>query len=281
MNDMYDKKCISCAFTLAETLAALTVGSMVLIVVLAFYNRAQTGAASVINKLESSRLPREVLQRIAEDLDRIVGSGHGAQIDIVNKFQDGYPVAKLEILRVINDDKDQPQTLEKVVWQSNIEPDSGLLALYRSHSGIALEDNLLDAQKEPWQRELFVPICAGLTFFRIEVYQDGNAPLDKWSGESLPAAVMVTLSFAQPYKTADGTFDVPEEGKLVRTVAIDRTRKPAFTIPSFDANQLPDVNQPADANQPADVNKPASGTTKPNEKSQEQSYVQPPPPPPG
>jgi hypothetical protein len=278
MNDMYDKKCISRAFTLAETLAALTVGSMVLIVVLAFYNRAQTGAASVINKLENNRLPREVLQRIAEDLDRIVGSGQGTQIDIANKFQEGYPVAKLEILRVVNDARDQPQTLEKIVWQSSIEPDSGLLALYRSHSGIALEDNLLDAQKEPWQRELFVPICTGLTFFRIEVPQ-GETPLDKWSGENLPAAVTVTLSFAQPYKTADGTLDVPEEDKLVRTIAIDRTRKPAFTIPPPpDANQPPEDNQPADANQPAQSQPSRMG--QPNQQPQGQLYAQPPPPPP-
>ncbi len=252
------------AFTLAETLAALAVGSMVLIIVLAFYNRAQTGAAGVINKLESSRLPREVLQRITEDLDRIAGFGQGTQIGIANKFQDGYSVAKLEILRVINDAKNQPQTLEKIVWQSSIEPDSGLLTLYRSHSGIALEDNLLDSQKETWQRELFVPICTGLTFFRIEVYQDGNTPLDKWSGENLPAVVTITLSFAQPYKTVDGTLDVPEEDKLVRTVAVDRTRKPVFTIPPFDANQLPDVNRLADAN------KPSSGTGQSNEKPQEQ-----------
>ena len=62
-------------FTLVEILAALTVGTMVLIVVLALYNRGQSGAAAVIAKLESSRLPREVFQRIAEDLDRVVVVG--------------------------------------------------------------------------------------------------------------------------------------------------------------------------------------------------------------
>jgi type II secretory pathway component PulJ len=264
------------AFTLAETLAALTVGSMVLIIVLAFYNRAQTGAASVINKLENNRLPHEVLQRIAEDLDRIVGAGQGTQIDVANKLQDGFSAAKLEILRVFNDARDQPQPLEKIIWQSSIDPDSGLLTLYRSHSGIALEDKLLDEQKEPWQRELFVPICTGLTFFRIEVPQDETV-LDKWSGENLPAAVTVTLSFAQPYKTVGGTLDVAEEDKLVRTIAIDRTRKLAFTIPPFDPNQLPDanrpvdVNQPTDANKPVDVNEPAGGTSQPNIRPRGQS----------
>ena len=107
--------------------------------------------------------------------------------------------------------------------------------MYRSHSGIALEDALLDNQKEPWQRELFVPICSGFTFFKIEIPK-GDTPLDRWTGETLPPAIKITLSFALPYKTVTGTFDVPEEDKLVRTIAVDRTRRPAFNIPAFDIN---------------------------------------------
>jgi len=236
------------AFTLVEVLAALTVGTMVLIVVMALYNRGQSGSAAVINRMESNRLPREIFQRIAEDLDRVTCGGQGAQIDILNKFQDGFPVAKIEIFRNITDAKNQPQTFEKIVWQSSVDPDSGLLTLYRSHSGIALEDTLLDSQKEPWQQELFVPICTGLTLFRIEVPK-GETPIDRWTGEGLPSAVKVTLSFAQPYKTVTGTFDVNEESKLVRTIAIDRTRKPVFNIPAIDGNQPADANQPTDANQ--------------------------------
>ena len=241
------------AFTLIETLAALTVSSMVLLVVLALYSRAQKGAAACIDKLENQRLPREVLQRITEDLDRVAGSGQDARIVIENKFQDGLPVAKMEILRFVNDAKNQPQVLERIVWQSSIDPDSGMLTLYRSHSGISVEDKLLDEQKEPWQRELFVPICTGLTFFKIEVLQD-SVLLNGWSNENMPPAVMVTLSFTQPYKTVSGTLDVPEEEKIIRTIAIDRTRKPAFTLPPFDVNQLFDTNQPFDANKPFDDN---------------------------
>ena len=240
-------------FTLVEILAALTVGTMVLIVVLALYNRGQSGAAAVIAKLESSRLPREVFQRIAEDLDRVVVVGQGTQIDIQNKFQDGFQGAKMEIFMGINDAKDQPQILEKIVWQSSVDPDSGLLTLYRSHSAIALEDALLDNQKEPWQRELFVPICSGFTFFKIEIPK-GETPLDRWTGETLPPAIKIILSFALPYKTVTGTFDVPEEDKLVRTIAVDRTRRPAFNIPSLDIN---DINNVSDANQPADTNTPS------------------------
>ena len=240
------------AFTLVEVLAALTVGTMVLIVVMALYNRGQRASAAVIDKMESSRLPREVFQRIAEDLDRVVGAGQGTQIDILNKFQDGFSAAKIEILRNITDAKEQPQTFEKIVWQSSIDRDSGLLTLYRSHSGIALEDTLLDSQKEAWQREVFVPICTGITLFRIEVLK-GETSVDRWTGGILPPAVKVTLSFAQPYKTVTGTFDVPEQDKLVRTIAIDRTRKVAFSISVGDANEPNDVNEESDADQPDDV----------------------------
>jgi prepilin-type N-terminal cleavage/methylation domain-containing protein len=255
------------AFTLVEVLAALTVGAMVLIVVLALYNRGQSGAAAVIGKLDSSRLPREILQRIAEDLDRVVVAGQGTQIDIQNKLQDGFQVAKMEIFVGINDAKDQPQTLEKIVWQSSVDRDSGLLTLYRSHSGIALEDALLDNQKEPWQRELFVPICSGLTFFKIEIPK-GETPLDRWTGEVLPPAIKIILSFALPYKTVTGTFDVPEEDKLVRIIAVDRTRMLPFNITMTDVNQSsdansPDANKPADANSPIDTNSPIAPAARP------------------
>jgi hypothetical protein len=246
------------AFTLIEILAALTVGTMVLIVVIALYNRGQSGAAAVIDRLESSRLPREIFQRIAEDIDHVAIAGKGTVVDIQNKTQDGFQVARMEISLSINDAKDQPQTLEKIVWQSSVDRDSGLLTLYRSHSGIALEDALLDNQKEPWQREVFVPICSGITFFRIEIPK-GETPLDRWTGETLPPAIKIILSFGLPYKTVTGTFDVPEEDKLVRTIAVDKARSPAFNIPSIDANQVSDANK--DANAPADMNTPLTGNT--------------------
>lgn len=247
--------------TLVEMLAALTIGSMVLIVVLAIYSRAQSGASSVTDKLENNRLPREVLQRITEDLDRITGfsqntqnsaSVRDVQITIDNKYQDGYAVAKMEMTRTINDSKNQPQVFEKIVWQSSIEPDSNALTLYRGHSGLAMEDSLLDRQKETWQRELFVPVCSGLTFFRIEIPQDANTMLNQWSAANLPRAIVVTLSFAPPYKAPDGTYDVADEDKIVRTIAIDRTRKIAFSLPPIDPN-LFDAN---DANNTKDPNHP-------------------------
>jgi hypothetical protein len=250
------KKCFyPRALTLIEILAALTIGTMVLIAVIALYNRGQSGAAAVIDRLETSRLPREIFQRISEDLEKVVMAGQGVQVDIQNKIQDGFQVARMEISMGINDAKDQPQILEKIVWQSNMDRDTGRLTLYRSHSGLALEDALLDNQKEPWQRELFVPICSGFSFFRIEIPK-GETSLDRWTGENIPPAIKIILSFDQPYKTVTGTFDVPEETKITRIIAVDRTRRPTFNIPAIDSNDMnkvPDANR--DANAPADANK--------------------------
>ncbi|HDZ69106.1 MAG TPA: hypothetical protein ENH43_01650 [Phycisphaerales bacterium] len=90
-----------------------------------------------------------------------------------------------------------------------------------------MEDKLLDEQKESWERELFVPICDGVTFFKIQVPK-GEDFLDRWTSASLPKAVVVTISFTEPFKTLDGTLDVPDAEKITRTIAIDRTRKIRF-----------------------------------------------------
>ena len=73
-------------FSLAEVLAALTIGAMICVAVLGVYQRADRSAAAVIQKLDSSRLPSEILQRIAEDLDTVISSGSTAKISIENKF---------------------------------------------------------------------------------------------------------------------------------------------------------------------------------------------------
>ena len=57
-------------FSLAEILAAMIIGSMVLVAVLTIYSRVEYTANAVTNKLNKSRLPSEVLQLIAEDLDK-------------------------------------------------------------------------------------------------------------------------------------------------------------------------------------------------------------------
>jgi Tfp pilus assembly protein PilV len=218
-------------FSLAEVLTALIIGAMVLVAVLNIYSRAERSAAAVTRKLDSLRLPSEVLQLIAEDLDGIISTDSRTKITVENKFKNGFHTARLTITRTTSDSRDNEQTLEKIVWQSNYDYESNIggLVLYRSHSGIELEDKLLDKNKEDWKRELFVPICTGITFFQITVPR-GKTSLDRWPAGSPPPGIEVAISFAEPFKKVDGTLDVPDEEKITRTIAIDRTRKIGFSF---------------------------------------------------
>lgn len=228
-------------FSLAEVLAALMIGAMVLVAVLGIYGRAERSAAAVTRKLDRLRLPSEVLQRIAEDLDGIISDGSRTKITVENKFKNGFRIARLTITRTMTDTRNNEQILEKIIWQSNYdyESDIGGLILYRSHSGIELEDKLLDKNKEDWERELFVPICTGITFFEIRVPR-GKTFVDRWAADTLPPGIEVAISFAEPFKKVDGTLDVPDEEKITRTIAIDRTRKIRFAVEKkeFDEDEL-------------------------------------------
>ncbi len=218
-------------FSLAEVLAALTIGAMVLVAVLSIYIRAEHSAAAITRKLDSSRRPFEVLQLIAEDLDGIVAAGSDTKIDIENKFENGFPTARLTILKTFHDRRNTEQTFEEIVWQTSFdfESEAGLV-LYRSYNGIALEDKLLDEMREDLEKSYsFVPICSGVTCFKIQVPQ-GEKLHDEWGSDSLPKGIMTTISFAEPFQTVRGTLDVPDEEKITRTIAIDRTRKIKFEL---------------------------------------------------
>jgi hypothetical protein len=221
--------------SLAEVLVALTIGAMVIVAVLGIYHRAENSAAVVTRRLDNSRLPGEVLQRIAEDLDNIISSSSDATITIENKFENVasimlVPAAKLTITRTIKDSRDREQIFQEIIWQSSysFESATNSLILYRSSGGLNMEDKVLEKNKDDFERELFVPVCSGITFFKVSALA-GKDPVEKWNG-SPPRGIVVTISFAEPYKTADGTFDVPDEEKFTRTIAIDRTRKIRFDI---------------------------------------------------
>ena len=218
------------AFTLAEVTVALVVGTMILVAVLGIYSRAERAAEAVTRRLDSTQLPSEILQRIAEDLDGIIAAGDSTVVTVENKMQNLFPAARLTITKSYYDDSNKKQPFEKIVWQSNYEPEQGSLVLYRSYSGVGVEDKLLDEKREDWESDFsFVPISTGLTFFRIEVLA-GDQLQDRWTSESLPRGVLATLSFEEPYKTVSGELEVPEYGKIKRTIAIDRTRKIKFSF---------------------------------------------------
>jgi hypothetical protein len=138
----------------------------------------------------------------------------------------------MTIRKTVYDSRNQEQTFEQIIWQTSYDYDSDAngLVVYRSHTGMALEDRLLDEQRADRERPYsFVPICAGITYFKIQVPR-GEIFQDRWTSPSLPRGITVTMSFAEPFRTVRGTFDVPEEEKITRTIAVDRTRKMRFAL---------------------------------------------------
>jgi hypothetical protein len=249
------------AFSLAEVLASLAIGAMILVAVLGIYGRAQTSASAVSRKLDSGQLPAEVLQRIAEDLDKILSSGTDTKITIDStKFDKGYPTSQLRIVRTISDINNTPRTFEEIIWQASFDydGDSNGLTLYRSHGGMAMEDKLLDREKDEVTREAFIPICQGIKYFKIQAVKDANL-FETWGGDALPPGIMVTISFSTPFRTFTGAIDVAEEDKFTRTIAVDRTRKINLTVEARsplgqeDANQAKDSNS-MEPNSPAEAN---------------------------
>ena len=224
-------------FTLAELITALVVGSMVMVVMLSIYSHAERTSAAIIRKVDSSQVGADVLQLIAEDIDRLIGSGSNVKVSVESKFDtDGYSTARLTIEKSIYDKKNKPQPFEKIVWQSDYDYNSDTpgLVLYRSHSGMGLEDKLLDEKRADWEADYtFVPVCQCVTYFRVQVPREDEF-YERWTRTALPPGIVVTISFAEPFDTVLNTLDVPEEEKIVRSIAIDRSRNKKFKIIPLD-----------------------------------------------
>jgi hypothetical protein len=220
-------------WSLGEMLVALVIGAMVLTAILTIYSRANQSADAVLSKIEQPALATEVLQRLADDLERVMGGGQDTTIMIKNGSDNGLAKAELVIRRTMRDAKSEEKTFEEITWRAgyDYEGSSPGLVIYRAHEGVNLEDKLLDPKRKLWESNYpLVPLCRGVTFFRIEVPQ-GDTFVDQWSDPALPPGVRVTVSFAEPHETVRGAWDVREEDKLIRTIAIDKTRKIKFVIP--------------------------------------------------
>ena len=96
-------------FTLIEVVLVVSIASMIVISVLALYSRARETAVSISNKISEGVLPREVLQLIAEDVDKMATMGVDTTINIENKLDTAsgkYNKTKLspyDLGRTIND----------------------------------------------------------------------------------------------------------------------------------------------------------------------------------
>jgi prepilin-type N-terminal cleavage/methylation domain-containing protein len=247
-------------FSLIELLAVLVIGTMLIIASMGIYGQMQKTVSKLNDSVETQQLPNEILQHIAEDLDRIVtpvsGRDADTQISIRNKLDNSYQSAQLKITTTYYDNKNEKQTFDEIIWQSNYDFDANGLILYRSHSGLTVEDKVLGGEKTKSKNELFIPVAAGLTYFKIQVPRGDNF-FDNWTSDRLPNAVKISLSFAFPFRDIDGSFAVTDNETYARTVAIDRTRQIRFKFVPPDINEfgtfLSDGNNP-DISDSNDVN---------------------------
>jgi type II secretory pathway component PulJ len=265
--------------SLVELLAAMIIASLIVVVAVRVYSRANSSARSLDNFIKRNDKPIGILQLIVQDVDRLATSGTDATLKFSNKFDSGYNICQMTIESKIYNKELEPETFEKVIWQSQYNHDANGLVLYRAHSGMMLEDkviNELDDQFTKWKdRQLFVPVCAELTHFKIEVPQDDVFDafkktsaqttvqqtttenfLNKWNKDDLPKSLRLSISFAPAEKLPTGGFEVPEEDIIFRTLAVDRIRKIPYKFVKKDFT-LPDPNDYIeDANDTEDANDP-------------------------
>jgi len=244
-------------FTLAEAVATLAIAAMIMVAAIGIYTAVKRSEAAINKRLEGGFIALEILQRIAEDIDRLALPGSDVTMTIKNKTEaGGYKSAQMIIESKIYDKDNKPQVFEKITWQSRLDPDMNSLVVYRAHGGYTLEDKMLDEPKEKYERERFIPISSGVTVFSIETVSDNNTIGQIWESQSLPPAVKVSISFAAPQQDLLGNLAVPQEEIKTRTVVIDRFKQLAyqFVYKEFlDANHTADVN---DHNVPAEANEP-------------------------
>jgi prepilin-type N-terminal cleavage/methylation domain-containing protein len=243
-------------FSLIEIVTVMVISSMVMISTLAIFNRVKSATASINRKLDEEDVADEILQRIAEDLDRLATVGFDTTVTINSKKSAVFNKCQLIIENKFYDKSSKAKTFEKVVWQSEYDALEGMTILYRHHGGLCLEDKILDGELEDKQadgNELYIPICWGMTFFEIVIPKKDADPLTKWSSADLPTSVAVTISFAEPVENFDGTWEVAEEDRITRHIAIDRTRMPEYVFKKKDFSK-PDLDDPNDMDSNADPN---------------------------
>ena len=212
----------------------LVIVSLVLVAILGVYTRANRAAEAVLEKIDAPVLTTEVFQLIARDLDKIM-STENVSVQVRNGYDNGFVTSEMTLRWTVDDPQKQEQLLEEIIWRAAYDYDSAMpgMVLYRSHKGVALEDKLLDAKRDDLESQSpLIPICRGVTFFRIEIPK-GEGALDRWSDASLPGGIKLTLSFAEPYETVRGTQDVLDDEKTSRTIAINRIRTIPFTLPAM------------------------------------------------
>ena len=236
---------------------------------LTIYSRVTKAAARVRQEIGSDNKGEEVLQLIAEDIDRMSVSGDETEISIDSKTQDGIFKSQMTMTSYIYDASNKQRVYEQVVWRSFFDEYDETLYLYRAHGGIALEDTMLDkipnfrytddltkTQEELQEmgKEMFVPICSGMSLFEFAIPSDDDEdePRYSWSSKAMPNVITVNISFAEPIEDVFGDFIIPPGKIYTRTIATNRLRDIEFKFirKAFDP---PDPNDLSDGVDPNDL----------------------------
>ncbi len=255
-------------FSLVEILTVLVLSAMIMSATILIFNRVRTSAAAINANLDQYGLPEEILQKIAEDIDRLASPGFDATVSLRNKIENGYNSAQLIIENKYYGNGKPPKAdvYERVVWQSRYDSETDRLVLYRSHSGVNMEDKVVnklveDKDTEAGKRELamaqaFVPICTGLTHFYIGALTGAEEPQPAWTDTKMPNGILVSLSFASLIQLEDGSFYLPETSVVSRAVAVDRMRPIAykFVAKTFEVDPNDFDEKANDPNNPSDPN---------------------------
>jgi prepilin-type N-terminal cleavage/methylation domain-containing protein len=245
-------------FTLVETLVVLMLSAMILTAVLGIYRQMRVSAAAISDRLQINRLSVEILQKLAEDIDRLAAPGFEASITFRNKLDNGYRSAQLILDNSYYGNNDRKLPYESVVWQTTYDAYTDTLMLYRMHDGLNVEDKVMQSNPNDAAEGLFIPVAGGVTHFELKAQQGENI-LGAWTGTELPKAVRIGLSFEPPQQLPDGSVGVPEDLITFRTIAVDRTRtipyefvKKQFDLPDDDPNDLADDTDVPDPNAPGE-----------------------------
>lgn len=227
------------AYTLVEVLVVLTMSAVVIVTVLKIHSQVRRAAAAVSEKIDSDAVPTNVLQRIAEDIDRLSSTKAEMQYSISNKIRNDVSQSRLIISSYYYDNNTKKQLYEQVIWQSYYDDYDETMYLFRSHGGVAIEDSVLDVlgtDENPSQAELqadgkeqFIPVCDGITFFEFSIPQGPEKdPLYTWSSSKAPGAITASISFAEPIEDIFGDYIIPPDQLYQRIIATDRVRKIKF-----------------------------------------------------
>jgi hypothetical protein len=249
------------AFSLIETITVVVISALVLITTINIYTRVRAAADSVENVIVDNEMPNEILQRLAEDIDKLAVPGFDTTIRIEHRFDSGYDTCRMIITNDIYDSKNKKQIYEEIVWQTAVDPDDGILNLYRLHTGFNTERKIAydyETQLEPEPKGgVFVTMAIGLTHFTIEVIKDKQKEyqetefLNRWISTTLPKALYATVSFAMPEENEFGEAGIPLDKLISRTIAVDRTRNIPFEFVAkdFSSYDNDDIDKSTDPNQ--------------------------------